>query len=147
MSSPEIYRYFWIKVTDAKARVASEKAVLKLQQTLTARSTAAKANSAEAIEARVQKDMVRWYLASVSPKGTRIVVVAPPGGGLALEVLATAPHAIAKGTWQIAIAPMPPGYSKRQSTDWIDTPVGQVWAKGAAVCRLSHAVITPASTK
>ena len=147
MSNPDIYRYFWIKVTDAKARAASEKAVLKLQQTLTARSTAAKPNSAAAIEARVQRDMVRWYLASVAPKGTRIVVIAAPEGGLALEVLHSAAPAVAKGTWQIAIAPMPPGYSKRQSADWIKTPVGQVWSKGAAVCRLCHAVITPASTK
>jgi len=143
MAHTEIYRYFWIKATDAAARTAASKASLDLQQNLIERSNAIPPDSPEASDLRVQQDMSRWYLAGETAKGTKIVVISPAEPSLSLEVLPTSGQVAALRGVEIELAAMPAGYTEQLSNEWIHTPVGQVWSAGALACRLSHAVTTP----
>lgn len=137
----ETFRYFWCKVTNAAARAGAAGAALDLQQRLMTRATTVAPDSPEGIELRVQQDMARWYLIDQPTKGTKVVVIAASDAARSLEVVPIPDQTIATDTWDLSTAVMPPGYTADLSRQWIDSEVGQVWANGAIICQLSHAVV------
>jgi hypothetical protein len=146
MLAKEMYRYFWIKVSDEAARAASAQAALELQTRLANQLKSAGPQSPEESLLRTEQDMARWYLGGEIMKGTKIVIVSPPNDAPSLDVLAAAGQAVLTGTFEISIAVMPPAYPEDMSRDWLYSPVGQAWGIGAVACRLSYAVVGAANT-
>ena len=141
MPDSEVYRYFWIKVTDEQARAASDKAALTLQRSLLEQSKSAAPGSDEERFVRSQQAMARQYLGGELVNGTRIVIWSGNGMPLSVDVLPTSHQEGEAGPMEVAIAAMPADYLQDRSRDWIKTPVGQAWAAGAPMCRLSYAVV------
>jgi len=151
MSTRESFRYCWIKVTDADARASTMRSALQLQQKLVARAQAAPPGSDESRFVRNQLVMARAYLGGDIERGIRVIIVpAPEGASLSLDLLATGPHAVSRDGVEISMATMPSGYTRDDAHAWLETPVGETWAQGALACRLVHSVVTaeesPATT-
>ncbi|HVO88618.1 MAG TPA: hypothetical protein VMV45_08755 [Casimicrobiaceae bacterium] len=142
MSTHEVFRYSWMKVTDANGRASAMRAALELQPQLAARARVAEAGSAEARFVRMQSLMARSYLGGDIERGIRVVVAAPPhGGSLSLDILAPAPHTVSRDGIEVSVATMPSGYTREDALAWLDTPVGLAWSRDALACRLAHAVV------
>jgi len=143
MSTREVFRYSWIKVSDDDGRAAMMRAALDLQRSLPERARAAQPGSAEAGILRTQLLMARAYLGGEVEHGIRVVILSPAeGGSLALDLMTSSPHAIAQRGVEITVATMPSGYARADALAWLETPVGAAWSGGALACRLAHAVVT-----
>lgn len=148
MAAAEIYRYFWIKVSDAGARALSAKAALELQQSFRARSRTTPPQSEEARLLRDQEAMARRYLGGDAVANvTRVVIIGSEGAPSSIDILPTGDCEGSSDSLEVSIAAMPPEYRRETSLDWIRTPVGRAWSAGAAMCRLSYAVAAPAGTQ
>jgi len=142
MTTREVFRYSWIKVTDEDGRAEMMHAALELQHSLSERARAAAPGSAEAQFLRTQMIMARVYLGGEVEHGIRVIIFSPAeAGSLALDIATPLPHQRSENGVEIATATMPSGYTLAQSQAWLETPVGVAWSAGALACRLAHAVV------
>ena len=143
MSTREVYRYSWIKVSDDDGRAQMMRAALEVQHSLREHARAAQPGSAEAGFLRTQLVMARAYLGGEVEHGIRAVIFSPAeGGSLSLDLVTPLPHAVSQRGTEITVATMPSGYARADALAWLETPVGAAWSGGALACRLAHAVVT-----
>jgi hypothetical protein len=143
MSTREVFRYSWFKVTDDDGRAETMRAALDVHDSLLQRARAAQPDSTEAAFVRTQLVMARAYLGGEIEHGIRVVIFSPAkGGSLSLDLLTPFPHAVSQRGIEITHATMPSGYGRADALAWLETPVGAAWSKGALACRLAHAVVT-----
>lgn len=142
MSTREVFRYSWIKVSNEDGEAQMTRAALSVQHALAEGARAARPGSAEAAFLRTQQLMARAYLGGDPEHGIRVVILSPAeAGSLALDLRTTALHAVSENGIEITTATMPSGYSLEQAEAWLKTPVGAAWSTGALACRLAHAVV------
>jgi len=142
MTTREVFRYSWIKVSDEEGRAQMMHAALELQHSLSERARVAPPGSAEAQFLRTQMIMARVYLGGEVEHGIRVIIFSPAeAGSLALDIATPLPHQQSENGVEIATATMPSGYTLAQTQAWLETPVGLAWSTGALACRLAHAVV------
>jgi hypothetical protein len=143
MSTREVFRYSWFKVSDDDGRAQMMQAALELHHSLSERARAAEPGSTEVAFVRTQLLMARAYLGGEIEHGIRVIIFSPAkGGSLSLDLLTPFPHAVSQRGVEISHATMPSGYARADALAWLETPVGIAWSKGALACRLAHAVVT-----
>ena len=143
MSTREVFRYAWIKVSDEEGRARVMRSALELQQTLLDRAQTAEPGSPEARLVRTQLVMARVYLGGQVEHAIRVIIVPlVDGGSLSLDVLTPLPHTVSQNGIEVAVATMPSGYTREEALNWLETPVGMTWSAGALACRLAQAVVT-----
>ena len=92
MSTREVYRYSWIKVSDDDGRAQMMRAALGVQHSLQEHARAAQPGSAEAGFLRTQLVMARAYLGGEVEHGIRAVIFSPAeGGSLSLDLVTPLP--------------------------------------------------------
>jgi len=144
MAQTEVYRYFWMRVTNQSGREANSIEEMRFMESLAGRASTAPQKSAQGGALMDVREQVRWFLGPNPDSATRVTII-DAATNLGLQTVVGEDDEISEPGVEIDLLSMPAAWGQSAAAGWIKSPVGRIWSHGAIACKFGYSVVTGAA--